>query len=141
MASSAKWGFVFMALVWCGSTEAVTKEGNDVPCVACSQAMSAMVPCFEFLEGGGSEEPSPRCCLAGMQLRAMCSTAEIRKAVCYCFRDAKFQPPILAQRVQQLRQACVKDLPNIPADPHEECFWDVEGQQISRRTVGLNRKS
>ncbi|XP_054786440.1 non-specific lipid-transfer protein 8-like [Prosopis cineraria] len=123
MASSATWGLLFMALVWHGSTGTVIKQGNDVPCVACSQAMSTMVPCFEFLEGGGSGEPSPRCCLAGMQLSAMCSSAETRKAVCYCFRDAKFQPPILAQRVEQLRQACVKDLPPIPADPSQDCSY------------------
>ena len=83
MASCAQWCFIFMALVWCGRVATGTKELNDVPCVACSQAMSTMAPCFEFLQGGPSSEPSPKCCLAGMQLSAWCSTPETRKAVCY----------------------------------------------------------
>lgn len=116
MGPSAIVGMVLMAqAMMCASD-----VGDELPCVTCSEALSTMEVCLPFLGGLGSDEPIPRCCLAGLRLTEMASTPETRKAVCECFRETKLDPPILLRRVELLRLSCVRNLP-IASDPNQDC--------------------
>ncbi|XP_042489636.1 non-specific lipid-transfer protein A-like [Macadamia integrifolia] len=93
---------------------------QEVNCISCGDAVSALIPCGSFLMGEGPPKPSDQCCSSAQALNKMASTHASRVAVCECFKSSGPSFGVKPARVKQLPSLCKLKL-NLAINQNTNC--------------------
>ncbi|KAJ4977129.1 hypothetical protein NE237_002235 [Protea cynaroides] len=93
---------------------------QEVNCLSCGDAISALIPCGSFLLGTGPPKPSDQCCSSARALNKMAATRASRVAVCECFKSSGPSYGVKPARAKQLPSLCKLKL-NVDINPNSNC--------------------
>ncbi|XP_043688135.1 non-specific lipid-transfer protein A-like [Telopea speciosissima] len=108
------WGLSLLILVL------MMMVSQEVNCISCGDAVSALIPCGSFLLGEGTPKPSAQCCSSAQSLNKLASTHASRVAVCECLKSSAPSFGVKTARAKLLPSLCKLKL-NIAINSNTNC--------------------
>ncbi|WCJ18126.1 hypothetical protein M5689_000502 [Euphorbia peplus] len=92
---------------------------SNVSAISCQEALATLNPCLSFLVGTNPMS-SPACCLGVEKVKEEATTAQIRRDLYSCFKQAAASFGLIAGKAKQIPDLCHVQVP-VPIDPNIDC--------------------